>query len=74
MPSSIDLPESALEVHVPHWLTLRVAPGANLIAFSFRPISAKVRDAPAREDQVDPDVRRHWKELPFGMRRLDKID
>jgi hypothetical protein len=40
------------------WPASRIAPGANLIAFSFRPISAKAPDAPAREDEVDPDVHR----------------
>lgn len=38
------------------WPTLRITPGANLISFCFRPVSAETPDAPAREDQVDPEM------------------
>jgi hypothetical protein len=54
-------------LHTRDWSLSRIAPGANLIAFSIRPISAKVPDAPARQDQVDSDVRQHWRELPCGL-------
>ena len=61
-------------IHGLDWSLSRIAPGANLIAFSFRRISANVPNAPARQDQVDPDVRQYWRELPCGLGGLDKID
>lgn len=53
--------------HTAHWPTSRIAPGANLISFSFRLVSAETPDAPAREDQVDPEMHGHWNELPCVM-------
>jgi hypothetical protein len=40
MLSSIDPSESAMVLRVRDWSASRIAPGANVIAFSFRPISA----------------------------------
>ena len=74
MLSSIDPLEGLMVLLVYNWFASRIAPGANLIAFSIRAISARVPDAPARQDQVAPDVRRLWRELPCAMARLDKID
>jgi hypothetical protein len=44
--------------HAVNWPPSRITPGANLISFCFRLVSAKTPDAPAREDQVDPGM--HW--------------
>jgi hypothetical protein len=50
-----------------YWLTSRIAPGANFISFSICLVSAETPDAPAREDQVDPEMHGHWNELPCVM-------